>query len=101
MAKRAPKLFWIPAMPFLVSTGLLVAIFIHHLASYRGVCGPYAPDISAFPCHIGIYARNFFSPFAMIGLMALAMLGFGLGCVVSFVLAVWRLAAKKPSADRV
>lgn len=41
-------------------------------ASYDGVCGPYAPDISAHPCSFDTYMQNQLSPFAVAGLIILS-----------------------------
>jgi len=51
---------------------VVVAYAVAELARYDGVCGPYAPDVAAFPCDFESYARNVFSPFATAGLVVVA-----------------------------
>lgn len=46
--------------------------FLVHAAAFRGECGPYAPDISAHACGLGTYLINFFSPFAVAGMVMLS-----------------------------
>jgi hypothetical protein len=61
------------AAPVLVVGGL----FLDHAAGYHGSCGPYAPDIPVHPCSFPVYLRNFFSPFAVMGLMMLSVVAVG------------------------
>lgn len=55
--------------PALVIVGLLAG----HAASYDGLCGPYPTDIPAHPCDFGTYLVNFFEPFALVGLIVIAV----------------------------
>ena len=55
-------------------------LFVDHLASFDGTCGPYAPDIPAHPCDMSTYAENFFGGFAGMGLIIVGMVS----CVVAF-----------------
>lgn len=41
-----------------------------HLAGYRGVCGPHAPDIAAHPCSREVHAREFAAGFEGVALFA-------------------------------
>ena len=49
----------------------LGAALLHHAANFAGTCGPYATDIPAHPCGFETYVANFFSPFAVMGMLVL------------------------------
>ncbi len=66
------KLVWGGAAVLLSPAMIFGACFLVHAATYRGVCGPYAPDISAHWCGFGTYLVNFFSPFAVAGMAMLS-----------------------------
>jgi hypothetical protein len=61
---------------FVLGSPLLVvgAFFAVHALRYQGVCGPYAPDIGVHPCDYETYLINFFSFFAMLGMVILSFL---------------------------
>jgi len=77
----------IPGVPVL----LVLAFLADHIASFRGTCGPYAPDISAYPCGFAQYLVNFASPFAMAGLIGLSIIAAVLTTMV--LLLAWTVAA--------
>ena len=82
-SRGGPQVFLSIALPILVPVVVVIVLFVHHLVTFDGTCGPYAPDIESFPCDLGEYAQNFFSPFALVGLLALcATLFAGTGALV-------------------
>lgn len=64
---RARRRFLVGAavLVFFAPGAVLSAAFGLHAVGYRGTCGPYAPDISEFPCDFATYSANFLSPFAI------------------------------------
>lgn len=84
----------IPGVPVLLVLGFVA----DHVASFRGMCGPYPTDIPAYPCGFAEYLVNFASPFAFAGLVGLSIVA---ALVTTLVLLIaWSLAAIALSLTR-
>ncbi len=74
-ARRRPRLplYAVLSAVFVAASPLVAlgAALGHHAVSFTGTCGPYAPDISAHPCGFETWVANFFSPFAVMGMLML------------------------------
>lgn len=46
-------------------------LFVHHVATYRGICGPHPTDIPAHSCGFATYSREFFTGWEAIGFVIL------------------------------
>lgn len=52
-------------------TAPVAGAYALHAVSYRGTCGPHAPDIAAHACDRATYLAEFGAGFAGVGLMVL------------------------------
>jgi hypothetical protein len=67
--RRAISLRWAAAIVAATPLLMRLAFWVAHRASYAGVCGPHAPDISAHPCTYNDYMAEFGAGFAGVGLL--------------------------------
>lgn len=65
------------SLVLLVPAAADAVLYVEHVRSYAGLCGPHAPDIPAHPCDEATYRAEFAAGFAGVGLIMLDVaLGF-------------------------
>ncbi|MBN1618290.1 hypothetical protein JW887_03020 [Candidatus Dojkabacteria bacterium] len=64
------------SIPVIVDVLVIGTLYMGHLMSYSGVCGPYATDIPVYSCDLDEYLQNFWGGFNGLGLVFLAIIIF-------------------------
>ncbi len=62
----------------LVPAGVIEGAYQTHVAGYRGVCGPHAPDIPEHPCSRETYIEEFWGGFSGMGVMMIGVVALGI-----------------------
>ncbi len=91
MKVTAPAVLVSASLVLLAPLALDVALYVHHVSSYAGVCGPHAPDIPAHPCTEADYRAEFGAGFggAALLMIDLVLAFFVAVTLTAFWLAVW------------